>query len=353
MPLVMVDGDTGTYVLQCPDPSYANHWAESLKFFTSQPEFRGVDLDHADRPEWFDPLFWDELQDEFKRWKDANYELEPPVPPPLSATERKLLKAQAQLSATRADGRTTQRSLDEAKSSLAKLEAQPSTRKRGAKGNRKTIQGENCQEQVALLKKRIARETIALNDNRSKETLHLRELSDARKKLEYALKRRKAQKPPSSPPCPPSDSDSNSDSDSDPEHEQEVPTSNEPEPDSRSTSPSKRSDATIRSSSPVAATVPVPSSSRLVASAASPSRDLGRELVPARVQTPSSPLPEFGTQAGMADDFTDVVPIVASPDRSGDMEMSPVDQDPLESPEAHHSHLFGVMSTVLATSEFS
>jgi hypothetical protein len=113
----------------------------------------------------------------------------------------------------------------------------------------------------------------------------------------------------------------------------------------------------IRSLPLVTATVPVASSSRLVPSASSPSRDLGQEqeqeqvLAPARTSFSSSP--EFGTQAGIVDDFTDVVPVVASPDRSGDMEMSPIQEGPPESSSVAYSLRFGIMPTVLDTPEFS
>lgn len=140
MKLVVVDGNLGTYVLQCPDPSYATRWDMCFKHFQGAEMFEGIEP-KGPCPSWFEERLWNDLKDEYKRWKASGKDVDPPEPPATTQAERTLMKLESELAYYRGVMRNSRRGLDWCKAKKAEYRVPAPKSKRAMKV--RTIHGDN------------------------------------------------------------------------------------------------------------------------------------------------------------------------------------------------------------------
>ncbi|CAE6468450.1 unnamed protein product [Rhizoctonia solani] len=154
--LLTVDGDLGAYVLQCPDPDYRHYWDQSLSLFPSQPVFVGIDPRTAQKPTFFDQVFWDDLKDEKARWDALEYPANPPSPPAITNLEKKVLGFHGNLVYYEAEVRQIDRNIKGHEEAIQRLQESTTPKRQGPGGQtRKTVAAKAARGQISQWQKAV------------------------------------------------------------------------------------------------------------------------------------------------------------------------------------------------------
>ncbi|KAF8594359.1 hypothetical protein BDV93DRAFT_515843 [Ceratobasidium sp. AG-I] len=205
--LIMADGEQGSYVLQCPDPTYANRWSFCFTNFQDAKKFQGV-TPEGQCPEWFDPVFWRDLRDEYRRWRQAKFDINPPARPEMGKDERLLLRLQADVAHHEAVVRNSKKGVKWCENRLNELRTPAAKRK---KTNRPpTIHDENVRRERVV----VTRKQHVFTQEGEKSSQELKALKP---KLAGAQRKYKAPAPaqPTHVPQPPPEESDMEESDDD------------------------------------------------------------------------------------------------------------------------------------------
>jgi hypothetical protein len=163
-------------VLQTPDPSYAPRWAHCFTNFAHAQEWVDVNL-NGPCPSWFDAKWWEEVQDERKRWLELGEALDPPQIKVIRR-ENDLLKAQGFLAYHEAKYRALHRKIEQYE---GLIRSNQFSKKTGRRGGRRTIAERNHQKDIKKLDAELSTWRTELAEVKG-------QIEDSKKKVALALR---------------------------------------------------------------------------------------------------------------------------------------------------------------------
>lgn len=200
---MIVETEHAIYVLQRPAPDYARRWDACLHYFPEKPIFVGIKIE-GPAPDWFDPVFWEALKDETRRWQARGYAVSPPTLPALTPQQVKVLKYAANLAAHEARLREYTQDLEACESQIAKLDGKSFEKKarNGKKASKPAAEKRRLADLATLEEQRTELKELLQEQSDNVEAARQEMAKLTRKPLKARVPTRTKHRAPIPPPSP-------------------------------------------------------------------------------------------------------------------------------------------------------